>query len=242
MVASRNGERTMNLKKAIVLASIAALALPALPANAATTGSVTVQWNTQAVGSLTIVTQYDGTTLGTHKTTAETIYKAGSAASSCTASDTEATSGTVNFGNVTPDQATTQTNCLELNAIDAQVSTNDTAGWTVSQQVTATPASATYFGLCAYGNGASLPFANSATLAATASTRSAAVTEASVSACSGQFIPVTPTAAVNMNVLNTNAFSSASPAHLGEDLELMIAPNAPKGASSETVTYTLTLN
>lgn len=231
----------MNLKKALVLASIAALALPALPANAATTGTIQVKWNTQAVGTLALHTQYDGAPVGQHKATAETIYAAtNGGAGTCQASDTSPDL-TVNFGNVTPDSANV-TDCLEINAVNAIVATNDTTGWNVSEAVTAGLAPAANYSMCAYPNGsASWPFANAAAMAATASARAAAVTAATIGTCSGGGQLLNGTS-FQMNTTNTNAFTAASPANIGEDLELLIGAAAPLGAQTETVTFTLTLN
>ncbi len=208
----------MNLKKFAVLAAVAALTLtPAVKANAALTGNVTVKWNTQAVGSLVLVTQYNGAPVGSHNAGAETIFpQLNGGAGACTASDTEAASGTVNFGNVTPD-STFATDCMEINAVDSQVVTNDTTGWKVSEQATAGIPAGTNFELCSYPNGsASFPFANGASLPATASARAAAVTNTSATACGSGGNPVFASGAstaFTLNTTNTNAFTAATPAN-----------------------------
>ena len=237
----------MNLKKIAVLAGIAALTLtPMVKANAALTGTVTVKWNTQAVGSLVLTTQYNGAPVGTHNAGAETIFaQLNTGAGSCTLSDTEATSGIVNFGNVAPDGSTFATDCMEVNAVNSQIVTNDTTGWKVSEQATAGIPAGTNFELCSYANnGGTFPFANVASLPATASARVAAVTNVSTTACANTGNPVFASGAstaFQLNTTNTNGFSSITPANLGEDYELVIGANAPSGAQSVTVTYTLTL-
>ncbi len=235
----------MNLKKFAVLAAVAALTLtPAVKANAALTGNVTVKWNTQAVGSLVLVTQYNGAPVGSHNTGAETIYsQLNLGAGACTASDTEAASGIVNFGNVTPD-STVATDCMEINAVNSQVVTNDTTGWKVSEQATAGIPAGANFELCSYPNGGTFPFGNVASLPATASARAAAVTNTSATACASGGNPVFASgasAAFTLNTTNTNAFTVATPANFGEDYELVLGASAPSGAQSVTVTYTLTL-
>ncbi|MHB8462839.1 MAG: hypothetical protein ACYDA1_09340, partial [Vulcanimicrobiaceae bacterium] len=219
---------------------------PVAKANAALTGTVTVKWNTQAVGSITLVGQYNGAPVGSHNLGAETIYAAlnGGAGNACTLSDTEpAGAPVVNFGNVTPD-ATVFTDCMEVNALDSQVVTNDTTGWKVAEQATAGIPAGTNFELCSYPNGGTFPFGNVAALPATASARAAAVINTSTTACSGGGNPIFASgasAAFTLNTTNTNAFTAATPANFGEDYELVLGPSAPSGAQSVTVTYTLTL-
>ncbi len=222
----------MNTKRTLALAAFAALIISTAPAFAATTGTVTVSWDTQKIGSIVLTTQYNGSPLGTHNTGAETIYlnNDSTGAGVCQASDTEATSGTIGFGAVTPD-ALVYTDCMEINALNAVVQTNDAAGYSVTEAATSGyPASG--FLLCLLPNGT---YANN--LAATASARAAAPLIASTTACpSGDF-------AMNSTGGTLLASSAATTnTNLGGDVELAIGPNAPTGPQSVIVTYTLTLN
>lgn len=233
-------------KKIAAVLAAAALFTPALPASAALTGNVTVKWNTQAVGAISLYTQYSGTTTpaGQHQAAASNdIYTAlNGGAGQCNGTATSPSqdanaAGTVNFGNVMPDSGTNVTDCLEINAINAQVVTNDTAGWSVNEAAQAAiPAN---YALCAYPNGgASFPL--SGALAYAASARSAAVANTTLGTCasSGNLLSTT---AFNLVTNSTTTFNSAAPANIGEDLELEIGANAPAGATTATVVYTLVL-
>jgi len=232
----------MNTKRIIALASFAALVISTTPAFAASP-TVTVDWNTQKIESIVLTSQYNGTPTGTHNTGAEPIYlnNDGTGAGICQASDTEAGSGTsngtlnnatINFGLVTPDSLV-YTDCLEINAINAVVETNDSLGYSVTEAATSGyPASG--FALCLLPNGGA-SYTNGE--AATASARAAAPLITSTAACpAGDFL---------MNATGATLISSSAATtgtNLGGDVELVMAPNAPTGAQSVVVTYTLTLN
>lgn len=234
-------------KKIAAVLAAAALFTPALPASAALTGNVTVKWNTQAVGAISLYTQYSGTTspAGQHQAAASndiyTMLNGGTGQCNGTAtspSQDAGVAGTVNFGNVTPDSAANVTDCMEINAINAQVVTNDTAGWSVNEAAqAAVPAN---YALCAYPNGsASFPL-TAATLPYTASARVAAVTNTTLGTCASSGSLLTTTA-FNVVTNSTSVFSSVAPANMGEDMELEVGPNAPAGATTVTVVYTLVL-
>ena len=228
----------MNTKRILALATFAALVISTAPAFATTyPASVIVKWDTQTVNSIVLTTQYNGSPVGTHNTGAETIYPyLNLGAGVCQTSDTEATSGTINFGNVTPD-VLQYTDCMELNAVNAVVATNDSLGYSVSEAATAGYPTSSFL-LCLLPNGT---FANntSATPAtAVASTRTAAPSIVSTTTCPAGDFAMNTTGATLLP--NTSAPTTGT--DLGGDVELVIAPNAPSGAQSVTVTYTLTTN
>ena len=239
MALSRMVKRKMKHKKLAALAFAATLAATTIPTFAAT-GTVTVKWNTQAIATLTLTTQASAAT--THAAS-ENIYWAGngSTASGCNGTtntaaagtDTSA-AGTINFGNVTPDSVN-YTNCLEVNAVNANLATNDTNGYNVTVQATAgAPANfnaAAGTELCLLPNGT---WANN--LAYTASARAAAVAITSTTACPGGDFQVGSASATTL--LATTASTAGT--NLPADMELVLGPNVPTGAQSVTVTYTLT--
>lgn len=240
------GERFMNGKKLAALAFVVSLAASTLPTFAGTPvpKTVTVQWNTQAIASLTLTTQGGATSAhGASENIYQAISGAGTAAG-C-AGDVSGTTpktlagadtsgnGTVNFGAVTPD-GTQSVYCLEINAVNAQIATNDTAGYTVTEEFTAgTPGGyGTNQNVCLYADGA---YANG--LAYTPSGRSAAITTATASTCpTGFTVPVSPAVATT---LVTSVGSTAS-TNLNADMELFVGANAPTNNVSATLTYTLT--
>lgn len=239
----------MNQKRIAALAFVASLAATTIPTLAGTaTGTVTVKWNTQALATISVHTQ--ATSGGTSPTrAAQTIYWNGNTdpSSGCNAvqpgvanSGTDASAdGTINFGNVTP-SGTQYTDCMETNAANVYVATNDTNGWNVTASVT-TQTNVVNYGaaggelLCILPNGA---YANN--LAYTASARAAAVSIVSTTACpAGDFaIPASPTTSTL-----ASAATSTVATNLNSDMELVLAPNAPSSVapgSSVVVTYTLT--
>ncbi len=229
----------MNTKRIIALASFAALVISTAPAFAASP-TVTIDWNTQKIASIVLTSQYNGTPLGSHNTGAETIYaNLNTGAGVCAASDTEAGAGTsngttnaatINFGSVTPDSLQ-YTDCMEVNALNAVVQTNDSLGYSVTEAATAGYPASGYL-LCLLPNGT---YANN--LAATASARAAAPSIVSTTACPAGDFPMNGTGGTLLS-----ATAATTGTNLGGDVELVIAPNAPSGAQSVTVTYTLTTN
>ena len=231
------------MKKLMSLAAVAAIAAAtALPAGAVTqTGSVTVKWNVTVTAALALNTNYSAT--GAQGLGAPTILKstgpAGNASEACTAAASEV-AATVNFNQITPDPAlASNTDCLYKNAVDAQVTTNST-NWTLGEYATAAlPAGAT---LCAYPNNfASFPLtiAAAGTAPATQSARGAYADNTTCAAAAA----VLPAAATSTNIVTSAAqpFTGA-PAHIGEDLALLLTPAAATGAQTVTVTYSLVAN
>ncbi len=234
----------MNQKRIAALAFVASLAATTIPSFAATTGTVTVKWNTQALASI-IVNSQASTGGPTITQATQNIYWNGntSVTSGCAGSINTATAGTdpasgaspiVNFGNVTPDSAQ-YTDCMETNAVEAYVVTNDTNGWKVQAGISAAaPANYGVAGgtnLCLLPNGT---WANN--LAYTASGRSAAPSIVSATACPAGDFQIGATAP-GTTLLSTTASTAGT--NLNADLELVLGPNAPSGAQAPVVTYTL---
>lgn len=233
-----------NVKKLISLAALAAIAgATALPAGAAVTqtGNVTVKWNVTVTAAIALNTNYSAT--GAQGLGAPTLLKstgpAGTASEACTAAASEV-AATVNFNQITPDPAlASNTDCLYKNAVDAQVTTNS-SNWTLGEYATAAlPAGAT---LCAYPNNfASFPVTIAAAGTAPA-TQSARATYADNTTCAGA-AAVLPAAATSTNIVTSSAQPfTATPAHIGEDLALLLTPAAATGAQTVTVTYSLVAN
>ena len=224
-------KRTMNGKRLLILAAFAAVASFAMPATAAISNQVniTVKWNTLAVGSLVINTNYSGT--GAQQLTAPTILQNlnGGTTGSCTATGVGSEAAqTVNFGNVTAD-GTKFTNCQYKNGFIATIITSDPAGYTLGYAATAGfPAG---YGLCAIHNGA---WANN--MAVTQSAAVAATSIVAAPACS---------AGDRMDPVGTpSAFTVAAPTagtNLGADVDLVIPNNATITNASVTEQFTLTL-
>jgi hypothetical protein len=205
---------------------------------AATTGTVTVNWNTQTLASLVLTTQASASQ--THAAS-EPIWKnLNAGAGICQTTDASANL-TVNFGNVTPDSVQ-YTDCQENNAVSAYTVDNDSLGYTVSEQVTAgNPANydtaANGALVCILPDGV---YANN--LAYTASTRTSdALTPSIVSttACpGGDFIAQTASA---VNLVSPVAATAGTT--LNSDMELVLGPNAASSGGVQVamvVTYTLT--
>lgn len=232
----------LNVKKFLAVVAFLALALPALPSLAVSTvtKTVTVKWNTQAISTLALHTDYSAT--GAFGASAGTILTGNNGgAGTCTATDPTNTDLTVDFGAVTPDAGVAYTNCLYKNAVNAQVVTNS-ANWSLATQVTSAAAPADTL-LCALPNGIATFPTSAAALPVAQTARAAAVAITSM-ACPAGAVNVSTTSA-NMVNADTTAFSSASPANVGSDYELVLKPLAAASGGSPTqvtVTYTLTAN
>lgn len=126
----------MNVKRYLAVASILAVAVVAAPAaNASTTGTaqITVKWNTQAINTISAVTDYTvAAGVASQGTAALASYltNANVGSGSCGTPATE-TAGQVNFYNVTPDNGTANkyTDCYYKNAVDVHVFTTDASGY-----------------------------------------------------------------------------------------------------------------
>jgi hypothetical protein len=226
-------KRTMNGKRLLILAAFAAFASFAMPAAFAGTTSnqvnITVKWNTLAVGTLVINTNYSAT--GAQQLTAPAILtNTNTGVGTCTATGNGSeVAQTVNFGSVTAD-GTHFTDCQYKNGFIATITTSDPNGYVLGYAATAAiPAG---YGLCAIHNGA---WANN--MAVTQSAAVAATSIVAAPACStGDRMDATGTA---------SAFSTAASTagtNLGADVSLVIPNNASIVTASVIEQFTLTLN
>ncbi|HTU69902.1 MAG TPA: hypothetical protein VMF11_06235 [Candidatus Baltobacteraceae bacterium] len=232
----------MITKRIAALAALSAIISMAAPAMAAAP-TITVKWNTQTISTFVVTTQ--ASAAETHSGTAENIYWGGNGSTSSGCAGTTDTAsagtdnsanGTVNFGSVTPDAAD-YTDCLEVNAVNAYVATNDSNGYNVTVQAT----SAVPSNYAAAANGAYLCLLPNGTwannLAYTASTRNAAVAITSTTACPAGDFGVASSAATTL--LAETASTAAT--NIPQDMELVLGPNASStGQVAMVVTYTLT--
>lgn len=229
-----------------IAATLVTTMAPAFAAPTVKTGTVVVSWNTQAAAVLTLFTNYTAAGVeGAGNPTITTATNGGTG--TCTATGNGAESAgpppTVNFGNVTPDTANT-TDCNYQSAINAQVVTSS-KNWSLTEAIQGSiPAG---YGLCAFANNAtkSFPFPAAGALAATASQFSgAAPATATVGTCTAGAVTGAALSTTAFNVISaaSNSFTAATPANLGEDLELQVPANAAAGANTATIIYTLTAN
>ena len=242
---------TMNVKRLLGLALTATLISMGAASAATVTQPLTVKWNTQAVANLTLNTNYSAA--GAQQLTAPAITTAtngSTAAGSCTATGAGSeVAATVNFGNVTPNGDANLLNCQYQNAVNAVVSTNST-NWSLTEAATAAlPAGSA---LCAYANDTAatansgtaktFPFkASSATFAALQTQYGgAAVANNTLGTCTGG--AAITTVAFNVISAASNAFTAATPANLGQDIELELNNLNATGAQLVTVNFVLTAN
>jgi len=226
-------KRTMNGKRLLILAAFAAFASFAMPAAFAgvisNTVPVTIKWNTQAVGTLVINTNYSAA--GAQGVGAPTILtNNNSGVGTCTAAGAGSEAAqTVNFGNVSAD-GVKFTDCQYKNGFNAIITTSDPNGYTLGY--TASAALPAGYGLCALHNGT---WANNAAVVQSAAVAATSIVAAP--ACSsGDRMDSTGT---------PNAFTSVAATvgtNLGADVSLVIPNNASLGAQSVTENFVLTLN
>jgi hypothetical protein len=242
-----HGERTMNGKRLLIAAVFAVFATIVAPrvwaaGTISNQANITVKWNTVAVGSMTLNSNYSAT--GAQQLTAPAIVQtqnSGAGTCSTNGAGSEA-AATVNFGNVTADGAK-YTDCQYRNAAVATVTTSDPNGYSVTTQNVSGALPASY-ALCALGNGA----AN--TPGATAFANNGAVFQDNTGAATAVTSTTCPTVTNGWNVGSTTASTLLSPTsattgtNLGADYVLVIGPNAAIQAGGYTfnVQYTLTLN
>jgi hypothetical protein len=256
MALLAHGERTMNTKRIAALVTLGALLSTAGPAMAAApTGTVQVEWNYSITATLTMYTQT--TASQTHTTPASTdIYGASDPAGSATAKCNNAlvsagsdsydgnggnganAAGTVNFGDVVAD-STDYTDCLEVNAIDAYIVTNDSAGAILTVNITANnptnygAANGSY--LCDYQANT---WSTTGNTAWAASSRVAAVANNSMTSCASGGIGIPLSASGSATLLTLTKPTTGS--DINQDLELVLAPQTASGAMTPTFTYTFT--
>jgi hypothetical protein len=246
----------MNTKRLAALVTLGALLSTAAPALAvAPTGTVNVEWNYAITATLTMYTQT--TASQTHTTPAATdIYGASDPAGGSGKCNNVAVggadsfdgnggnglnaAGTVNFGDVVAD-STDYTDCLEVNAIDAWIVTNDSAGGNLTVSITSNnptnygAANGSY--LCVYPANTWNTAGNTAWAA---SARVAAVANNSNNSCAapGIGVPLLASGAATLLAL-TKATTGSD---INQDLELVLAPQTASGAMTPVFTYTFTTN
>jgi hypothetical protein len=211
---------------------------------AAPTGTVTVEWNYAITATITMYTQTTASQTHNPTATAGKIYwasdPAGSTSSECNGSESQTTdasaNATVNYGTVVAD-GTDYTNCLETNAIDAYIVTNDSSGanLTVSEAGAPSDYDTASNGslLCILPDGT---WSTTGNTAWTTSARSAAVSMASTTACSSG----TAVTAAAANILALTKSTTGS--DLNSDLQLNMGPQMQSGSQTLTLTYTFTTN
>jgi len=227
-------KRTMNGKRLLILAAFAAFASFAMPAAFAGTTSnqvnITVKWNTLAVGTLVLTTNYSAAgAQGLGAPSILTNTNGGIGTCSPTGAGSEVLD-TVNFFNVSAD-GTKFTDCQYKNGFNAAITTSDPNGYTLGYVATAAiPAG---YGLCAQHNGA---WANLG--AVTQSGAVAATSIVAAPACSsGDRMDSTGSPAAF-----TSVAASPTATNLGADVELVIPNNAAIVVGNVTEQFTLTLN
>jgi hypothetical protein len=232
-------KRTMNGKRLLLLGAFAAFASFAVPAAYANTLSntvpITVKWNTQAIGSLVLHTNYDPTT-GLNKAGALTVLQnQNGGLGTCTATGGVNTDGNVDFGNVAADVSHI-TNCQFVNAVDAIITTADPSGYEVGEFANAAlPAG---YNLCILKNGA---WTNNSALptAGFAGPNAQPLSAACVGGTQTNFV-VTNNVTPGTIILNTPGVATAL-TEIGMDMGLVIGASATVGPQAPILSYTLTL-
>jgi len=250
------GERIMNTKRIAALLTLGALLSTAAPALAvAPTGTVNVEWNYAVTANLTMYTQTTASKTSTSPAGNDIYWAsdpAGSAVSGCNGTIATASAGhdggggngawvtgTVNFGNIVSDP-TDYTDCLEVNAIDAYITTNDSAGGNltvyISSQTPANYGAANGSYLCDY---AANTWNTTGNTAWAASARVAAVANNSMTSCASGGIGITTSAPGNTLLALTKPTTGSD---INQDLELVLAPLTASGLQNPILTYTFTTN
>jgi hypothetical protein len=234
----------MNTKRIAALVALGALLSTASPALAVTqSGTVNVEWNYAITATLAMYTQTTASHTSTAPASNDIYTQANGGAGQCNGSTTASKdtyptgSGTVDFGLVVAD-STDYTNCLETNAIDAYVITNDSSG--ANLQVVMTSGQPSDYDTATNGSLLCILPANTwsttGNTAWAASSRTAAVSMTSTTACSSG-TAITTTAATLLALTKATTGSD-----INQDLQLNMGPQMQSGANTAVVTYTLTTN
>jgi len=205
-------------------------------------GTVNVEWNYAITATMTMHTQTTASDTHTVPAANDIFTQANGGSGQCngSAGSTEdpGVDLNVNFGLVVAD-STDYTNCLEKNAIDAYIVTNDSLGYTLTVEATSGAPSA----YDTATNGSLLCVLPANTWSTTGNTawassaRVAAVSMTSTTACSsGQAIL---TSAATTLVNDTKATTGSD---INQDLQLNMGPQMQSGSQNVTLTYTLTTN
>lgn len=202
-----------------------------------------VTWNATLTGSVNLYPNYDPTTGVSKSTGVGSVVAAANTgftgSTGCTAAPAQSGT-TIDFSNVLPPASGKTTACDYQNALSIGVTTNDTNGWSVAEQVSLAPG--TGFTLCGIKNGAfvSTPSTGTPMGASTATTTSTSINE---TACgTGQLTlgsgNTTPT---SQSVSSSS--TSVGTYYLGQDVLLLLAYGTyTPGSYTSTMTVTLTLN
>jgi hypothetical protein len=264
----------MITKRLAALLTLGALLSTASPALAVTqNGSVTVTWNYAITATLKLVTQ-DSTGTGNTYTmvapAANDIYwgstPAASAVSGCDGTTATAIAGkdggggngawaasTVNFGDVVADP-TNYTDCLEINAVDAYIVTNDSQGANLDVYYTSGAPSdyntATNGSLLCIMPAGGQTWSTTGNTTFSASNRSATVaigqTTASGTAPAQTCGAAGETPIVAAGTTNGNTLLALTKPTTGsdinQDMELVMGPQMQSGLQTMVVTYAFITN
>jgi hypothetical protein len=231
------------------LASVAvvlAIVLFPLRVPATTTTTVTagtnpiVMWNAQTTGTLTLFPNYVASTGMTNSSGTGSVVTAtnsGFTGGGCTASPAQ-TSNIIDFSRVIPPTAGNTTACDYQNALSIEITTNDTNGFTLSEELGLAPG--TGFTLCSLPNDTTFVKSTALPLgASTATSTSASINETSCAGANQVTLGsgnTTPTATSGSQTGSGTYF-------IGQDVLLLITSSTVALQSySATLTVTLTLN
>lgn len=235
---------------AATLAALAAFACAGAAASASTTitGNVNpiVKWNTQITGTLNLAPNYDPTTGATKATGIGAVQAATNALFTGTPGCTPAPAQSgilIDFSNVQLPTAGNTTACDYKNALAIGVTTNDTTGWNVTEQLNLVPG--TGITLCSLPNGtlfAGTPTAGSPMPATAVAAGSAAAINETSCAGGGQLTLGTGSGSPTAQTIVPTQVASGT-FYRGQDVLLLLTSSTlPSGTYSTTLTVTLTLN
>jgi hypothetical protein len=247
----------MNGKRLLLMAAFGALATIAMPSAFASTvtNTITVKWNTQAITTLTVVTDYAnvGSAQAASQGASTPVYLTGSSPAggtgSCGGASTAETAQVANFQNVTPDTTTHYQDCLYPNGANAFVATTDALGYsltvagTLPKSCGAADCAGGPYILCLLTNGTwSNVTAGNGAVVSTRSGSAPLLDNGGTHTCaSNTGIVMATTTGTGGTILPSTAATTAG-TNYGGDIELGVPPLASSGAQAVTVTYTLTLN
>jgi hypothetical protein len=233
-------KRTMNGKRLLLLGAFAALASFAVPAAYANTLSntvpITVKWNTQAIGSLVLHTNYAPATGLNNPGANVVLTNNNGGVGTCAPAGGGNVDGTVDFGNVSAD-ITHITNCQFVNAVNAIITTADPAGYELGEYAAAALPGG--YNLCLLQNGS---WANNTALpsAGFAGPNAQPLSAACVGGTQTNFV-VTNNATPG-TILQDNPGAATAKTEMGMDMGLVIGASAAVGAQAPVINYTLTLH
>jgi len=223
-----------------------AVAVPASANTTTVTGSVNpiVEWNAATTGTLNLYPNYVASTGVTNGSGIGSVVAATNAgytgASGCTAAPAQ-TSNIIDFMNVSVPTGTNTTACDYQNALSINVSTNDTTGWNVTQNLQLAPGAG--FTLCAILNGSlysGTPRAAAPMGASSATGSSASINETS---CAGSQETLGKNNTTPTTVTPITNQTTAGTFFQGEDVLLLLTSTTISvGSYTANMTVTLTLN